>query len=208
MKIIVTLFPGITALDAVGPYEVLKSLPQASVTFAALVPGLIRDTRGWLALEASAALAAIPEADLLLVPGGLGAREAAKDPELLAEVKRLSAGARVTASVCTGALILGAAGLLEGRSATTHWSCLEKLADYGARPLSERWLRSDSIWTAAGVSAGIDMALALVAELAGEEVAKAIQMGIEYDPAPPFDCGAPSKAPELAARLKQAYDTR
>ena len=136
------------------------------------------------------------------MPGGRGNRQLLEDEEVLAWVRRLDEGSAWTTSVCTGSLVLGAAGLLQGRRATGHWLYLEKLRDYGAEPVRERWVEDGKLLTAAGVSAGIDMALHLVGREAGPEAAQAVQLGIEYDPQPPFDAGSPEKAPaEIVARL-------
>jgi putative intracellular protease/amidase len=197
MKIVFLLFDKITALDAIGPYEVLARLPGAEVTFAAPARGEVRTDNRCLGLVADAAIDEIAAADLLLVPGGFGTRLLERDARVLDWVRAIDATTRITASVCTGALVLGAAGLLAGRRATTHWCLLERLAEHGATPVTERCVRDGKYASAAGVSAGIDLALALAIELAGREIAQAIQLGIEYDPAPPLDCGAPAKAPPL-----------
>jgi putative intracellular protease/amidase len=199
MKIAFLLFDDITALDIVGPYEVLARLPGAEVTFvspshaqgrASVVTG---DQR--LRLGSDAALEDVQSADLLLVPGGFGTRRLERDERMLAWLRALDQKTQLTAAVCTGSILLAAAGLLKGRRATTHWARLSRLADYQAIAVSERVVRDGKYACAAGVSAGIDLALTLAIELAGRDVAQAIQLGIEYDPAPPLDAGSPARAP-------------
>jgi transcriptional regulator GlxA family with amidase domain len=197
----IALFDRFTALDAIGPYEVLSRLPGATVTFVAAERGPVRTDNGFLTLIAERTLDELTDPDIVLVPGGPGevaARAGGPMLEWLREADRTSAW---TTSVCTGSLVLGAAGLLEGRRATTHWLALEELARLGAVPVAERVVIDGKIVTGAGVSAGIDMALTLAAHLAGDEVAQAIQLGIEYDPEPPFDAGSPAKAPEAIVRM-------
>jgi len=196
MRIAILIFDRLTALDAVGPYEVLSRLPGAELVFVAEQAGPKRTDTGALALTADASLAELTDPDVLLIPGGEGNRPLLADETVLDWVRTADAGSTWTTSVCTGSLVLGAAGILEGRRATSHWAHLERLADYGAEPISERVVIDGKLVTAAGVSAGIDMALTLAAEIAGEQVAQAIQLGIEYDPNPPFDAGSPQKAPE------------
>ncbi|MEM9692007.1 MAG: DJ-1/PfpI family protein [Myxococcota bacterium] len=195
MNITIFVYDGFTALDAVGPYEVLSRLPGATTTFVAPKAGSVRTDNGILGLVADAALADVDSTDLLLVPGGPGTGALGDEPVIGGHLRRLDETSRVTASVCTGALILGAAGILKGRRSTTHWAFLEALRAYGAEPVGERVVVDGKYWGAAGVSAGIDMALQLTAALEGEFVAQAIQLGIEYDPGPPFDTGSPAKAP-------------
>jgi len=205
MQIAIVLFEGVTALDAVGPYEVLSRIPGAQLHFTAVEPGAVRTDNGMLSLVAERSLQASPRPDLVLVPGGPGEARAREDERLLAWLRAVHATAQWTTSVCTGALVLGAAGLLEGRRATTHWLALKRLRELGAKPVSERVVFDGSIVTAAGVSAGIDMALALVARIAGDTVAQAIQLGIEYDPQPPFDAGSPHRAPAEVVQLLRAH---
>ena len=194
MDIVIPIFPDFTALDAVGPYEVLRGLPGAKVVFAAAETGLVRTDSKFTGLQADVALREIDAADVLVVPGGPGTRAAMKDETLLAWVRRIHATTRYTTSVCTGSLVLGAAGLLTGLDATTHWAQTKLLESTGARYTEQRVVQRGKIITAAGVSSGIDMALNLAAQIAGDDVAKSIQLLIEYDPQPPFDAGSPAKA--------------
>jgi transcriptional regulator GlxA family with amidase domain len=194
MQIAILIFDGLTALDAIGPYEVLSRLPGAELRLVAKQAGPKRTDTGALGVQADLALADIPDPDVVLVPGGRGNRPLMEDPELLEWLRGVHDGSKWTTSVCTGALVLGAAGILDGRRATTHWAFLERLSEFGAQPVAERVVEDGKIFTAAGVSAGIDMALTLAARIAGDEVAQAIQLGIEYDPDPPFDAGSPAKA--------------
>ncbi len=196
MKIAILIFDRLTALDAVGPYEILSRLPGAKVEFVAKAPGPKPTDTGMLSLVAESGIADVdPDGvDILLIPGGEGNRPMLEDDQTLDWVRAVHGGSEWTTSVCTGAMVLGAAGVLDGLKATTHWAYLDRLAPYGAEPVSERVVIDGKVVTAAGVSSGIDMALTLVAEIAAPEVAQAIQLGIEYDPAPPFDSGSPLKA--------------
>ncbi|HVW18272.1 MAG TPA: DJ-1/PfpI family protein [Solirubrobacteraceae bacterium] len=204
MQIVIPLFDRFTALDAVGPYEVLSRLPGATVTWAAKRPGLLHTDNGMLGLEATAALADLPSPDVIVFPGGVGTRALLDDRETLDWLRAAHATSAWTTSVCTGSLVLAAAGLLDGVAASTHWSAAELLERLGARYSTRRVSRHGRILTAAGVSAGIDMALALAAQIAGEEVAQAIQLYVEYDPQPPFDSGSPAKAPARVLELARA----
>jgi transcriptional regulator GlxA family with amidase domain len=204
MKIEILIFDGFTALDAVGPYEVLRSVPGWEVEFVAPARGEVRTDQGSLGLVADRAYAEVDAADVVLVPGGEGNRALLDDEPLLAWLREIDRGSRWTTSVCTGSLVLGAAGLLDGRRATGHWLYLEPLRAYGAEPVVGRFVEDGKVLTAAGVSAGIDMALHLVGLEAGPEVAQAVQLGIEYDPQPPFDAGHPSKAPAPIVELVTA----
>jgi putative intracellular protease/amidase len=208
VEIVILLYPDMTALDAIGPYEVLARLPDATLTFAAEAAGPITTDTGFLTLTAERSLSDIPAADLLLLPGGPGDAAVRENPRVLAEIERLHAGTRLTTSVCTGSLILGAAGLLSGLRATTHWTQLEELRRYGAEPTLERVVEQGKIITAAGVSSGIDMALRIAQQLVGDDFAQALQLGIEYDPQPPFDSGSPEKAPPHVVELVRATMTR
>ena len=203
MRIAVLIFDKLTALDAVGPYEVLSRVPGAELSFVAKEAGPKRTDTGALGLNADLTLAELTDPEIVLVPGGEGNRPLLADEEVLDWLRAADRTSTWTTSVCTGSLVLGAAGLLEGKRATTHWVYRDSLADYGAEPVAERVVEDGKLITAAGVSAGIDMALTLAARIAGDEVAKAIQLGIEYDPAPPFDAGSPEKAaPELVELIR------
>ncbi len=198
MNIAIPIFDRLTALDAVGPYEVLARVPGARVQFIAAEPGPKRTETEMLAVIADGRLEDLPNPDVVVVPGGFGTRPLMKDPQMLGWLRRAHETSQWTTSVCTGSLLLGAAGILDGLRATTHWTQLELLGELGATPVSERVVRDGKVITAAGVSSGIDMALHLAAELAGERVAQAIQLGIEYDPEPPFEAGSTKKAsPEI-----------
>ncbi|HVB94784.1 MAG TPA: DJ-1/PfpI family protein [Acidimicrobiales bacterium] len=202
MQIAIGLFPGFTALDAIGPYQVFTQLPDAAVVLCASKKGELADDNGLLRLNIAHTFEEVDAPDILVVPGGFITRRLARDGDPIVDwVRAAHPGTTFTASVCTGALLLGAAGLLDGLDATTHWCAYEELARYGATPTEERVVRRGRVWTAAGVSAGIDLALTLVAETYGDAIAQAIQLGIEYDPQPPFDAGAPSKAPAEIVEL-------
>jgi putative intracellular protease/amidase len=195
MDIAIPLFDGITALDAIGPYEVLSRLPGARVRFVAETAGPIRTDNKQLTLMADEPLSAVPHPEIVLVPGGFGTRKLMTPNPLLDWIRTAHETTQWTTSVCTGSLLLGAAGLLKGLEATTHWAAMDDLAKLGAKPTLKRVVFQGKIVTAAGVSSGIDMALTLAARIAGDEYAQTIQLGIEYDPDPPFDCGSPKKAP-------------
>jgi transcriptional regulator GlxA family with amidase domain len=201
MKIAILIFDRLTALDAIGPYEVLSRLPGAELEFVAPEAGVKRTDTGRLGLEATSSIEELTDPDIVLVPGGEGNRPLLTDERVLDWLRSAHEATTWTTSVCTGALVLGAAGILEGKRATTHWVYLEQLREYGAEPVRERFVEDGKVVTAAGVSAGIDMALHLVRSVAGEQVAQAIQLGIEYDPAPPLDAGSPQKAPEEIVEL-------
>ena len=203
MQIVVLLFQRFTALDAVGPYQVLTRLPGAEVIFAAEQPGLIADDDGALQLYAGAALADVPHPDVVVVPGGPGQADQMGARPLHEWLRAADETTAWTTSVCTGSLILAGAGLLAGRRATSHWLALGELARYGATPVAERVVFDGKYVTAAGVSSGIDMALALAGRIAGDRTAQAIQLGIEYDPQPPYDAGSPDRAPaEIVTALR------
>ena len=195
MQIAFLLYEEFTALDIVGPYELLRKLPGAESIFVAKEAGPVRNDGGHLQLIAKASLAEVPSPDVLVVGGGMqGTLATAKDPESLDWIRNAHAQSQFTTSVCTGSLILAAAGLLAGKTATTHWAAKDMLEKMGTSYSSDRYVREGKIVTAAGVSAGIDMALYLIAELAGREAAEAIQLAAEYDPEPPFDSGSMEKA--------------
>ena len=200
MQIAIPLFDRVTALDAIGPYEVLSRLPGAEVLFIAAEPGPKRTDTGALALTAERGLGEVPQPELVVVPGGRGTRDQPHD-ELVAWIQQAHQTSRYTTSVCTGALLLGAAGVLEGLRATTHWLFFDQLRALGAEPTLERVVEQGKVVTAAGVSSGIDMALRLAQLIAGDDVAQAVQLSIEYDPQPPFDAGSPDKAPEPIVQL-------
>jgi len=200
MDIAILIYDRFTALDAIGPYEVLSRLPGANVKFVAAEAGPIKTDNGVLTLLAETSLDQSDEPDIVLVPGGPGevaARAGGAALDWLAAVHQRTTW---TTSVCTGSLILAAAGLLHGKRATSHWLAMDELGKLGAEPIEERVVFDGKIVTAAGVSAGIDMALSLAEKIAGERVAQAIQLGIEYDPQPPFDAGSPQKAPAEIVR--------
>jgi putative intracellular protease/amidase len=201
VDVTILLFDRFTALDAVGPYEVLRNLPGATVTFVAKSAGPVRTDSGALAITADKALADVMSTDVLVVPGGPGQEDAMRDEEILAWVRAIDTTTTWTTSVCTGSLILAAAGLLTGMSATCHWTALERLREFDVTPTLERVVFEGKVVTAAGVSSGIDMGLRLAAKVAGDDVAQAIQLGIEYDPQPPFDSGSPTKAPAHVVEL-------
>ncbi|HEX6416845.1 MAG TPA: DJ-1/PfpI family protein [Acidimicrobiales bacterium] len=204
MQIAIALFPGFTALDAVGPYQVLVNLPGAEVVVCAARRGHLADEAGLLHLDVRHTFDDVPRPEVLVVPGGLITRKLARDGDPVVDwIRAAHPHTTWTTSVCTGALLLGAAGVLDGLRATTHWNAYDTLRSYGAEPTEERVVEQGKVLTAAGVSAGIDLALTLVGRVAGPEVAQAVQLGIEYDPQPPFDAGAPSKAPaEITALVR------
>ena len=198
MDVAIPIFDGLTALDAVGPYEVLSRVPDARVHFLAAEPGPKRTENGMLALTADRALDELETPEVIVMPGGHGTRALMRDEQMLAWVRAAHGTSRWTTSVCTGALVLGAAGILDGLEATTHWALMNTLGRLGAIPVSRRVVEQGKVITAAGVSSGIDMALTLAARIAGEDIARAIQLAIEYDPEPPFDSGSTEKAsPEI-----------
>jgi transcriptional regulator GlxA family with amidase domain len=195
MDTAILIFDGITALDAIGPYEVLRSVPGWEVKFVGRDRGEVRANSGSLGLSADYSLDEVTDPDIVLVPGGEGNRPLMKDETILSWLREVDEATRWTTAVCTGSLVLGAAGLLDGKRATSHWLFLERLREFGADPVEGRFVEDGKTITAAGVSAGIDMALHLVGRSVGPEVAQAIQLRIEYDPQPPFDSGSPAKAP-------------
>lgn len=196
MQIVIALFDRFTSLDAVGPYQVFAHLPAAKVIFASERSGVIRDESGSLALHAEASYAEVPTPDILLIPGGPGQSAHMTRTPLTEWLLQADKTSTWTTSVCTGSLILASAGLLTGRAATTYWLAMDELRRLGATPKQERYVFDGKYATSAGVSAGIDLALALVARLAGDKTAQAIQLGIEYDPSPPFNSGSPATAPD------------
>jgi putative intracellular protease/amidase len=204
MQIAILLYDRFAALDAIGPYDVVGRVPGWEVTFVAKEPGEVRTELGSLGITADGAFADHPHPDIVLVPGGYGTRQLLDDDVTLDWLREAHAHSKWTTSVCTGALLLAAAGILDGVDATTHWLARDLLGELGANPVSDRVVQRGKIVTAAGVSSGIDMALRLVALEAGDFVAQAVQLGIEYDPEPPFDAGSPEKAPkEVVAMLEE-----
>jgi transcriptional regulator GlxA family with amidase domain len=202
-SIVFALYPNITQLDFTGPFEVLQRLPNSRVIAASASGGLLTADSG-LSFAGLAKLSEIPRCDLICVPGGLGVSQALRDTAYVAEVRRLAASARYVTSVCTGSLILAATGLIDGKRAACHWAWRELLAEHGVVAEPARVVQDGTLITGGGVTAGIDFALTLVAELAGVEVAQGIQLSMEYDPSPPFDAGSPEKAP--AAVLQRVRD--
>jgi len=198
MQIAFLIYEGLTALDIVGPYEVFNQIPGVDLRFVAKQPGSNRVDSGAFSIGVDHKLADVPRPDVFVVPGGIaGTFAAAKDPEILNWVREAHAGSRYSTSVCTGSLILGAAGLLKESNATTHWAAKTLLEQTGATYTENRVVVADKIITAAGVSAGIDMALYVMGKLVGPELAKLAQLSIEYDPEPPFDAGSPAKAGDV-----------
>lgn len=205
MQIAIGLYPDLTVLDAIGPYQVLTLLPDTEVVLCAERTGRVTDDVGALHIDVEHTFDDVPRPDVLLVGGGHGTRALARPDSAIVEwIRSAHPTTTWTTSVCTGALLLGAAGLLEGLRATTHWNYVDLIEAQGAAPVQDRVVVEDRIITAAGVSAGIDMALTLVDRLFGPEFAQAVQLGIEYDPQPPFDAGAPWKAPADVVDLVRA----
>ena len=196
MQLAIGLYPGFTALDFVGPYQVFTNTPGIDVVLCAESAGTVADDNGLVRLDVATTFADLPRPDVLLVPGGMITRRLAEQRGPIVEwIRDAHPTTTWTTSVCTGALLLGAAGVLDGLPATTHWGAYDHLRRYGAEPTEQRVVFAGKVVTGAGVSAGIDLALALVGRTHGDDVARAVQLGIEYDPQPPFDAGAPSKAP-------------
>ena len=208
MEIVVLLFDSINALDVVGPCEILSKIPNTSIKYAAKKPGpKVTDVQA--KLIADYALADISKPDIVLIPGGPGIKSLTSNKEVIDWINDCHKNTKWTVSVCTGALLLGAAGILKGLQATTHWSSLPALENFGAKPQRKRVVIDGKVITCAGVSAGIDMALTLTSLIAGQTTAQAIQLAIEYDPAPPFDAGSPDKAPkEILEMVVRKIDTR
>jgi transcriptional regulator GlxA family with amidase domain len=210
MQIAYLLYDRFTALDIIGPHDVLNSVPGNESIFVAEKPGRIRNESDTLSLVADASLAEVQSPDIIVVPGGFGNRMLLEHEPLHEWIRTVHETSTWTTSVCTGSLLLAASGLLDGVPATTHWLARDLLAELGAKPVPERVVQHGKIVTAAGVSSGIDMALRLVQQINGDEVAQAVQLGIEYDPAPPLDAGSPEKAPQpivdLVTAVFQAQD--
>jgi cyclohexyl-isocyanide hydratase len=198
------LFPGLTQLDLTGPWEVFARMPGAAVYLVSKSLEPVRSDRG-MAILPTATLTTCPPLDLICVPGGPGVNEVLTDPEILAFLRRAASSARYITSVCSGSLILGAAGLLRRRRAGSHWMSRDLLRVFGAEPVEARTVVDGNLVTGGGVTAGIDLALRVVAEIAGQDAAEAIQLAIEYDPRPPFDAGSPARArPDLVRRVVEA----
>jgi transcriptional regulator GlxA family with amidase domain len=207
MKIAIPIYDRFTALDAIGPYEVLSRLPGAEVKFVAGSVGPKRTETKMLAVCADAALEELPHPEVIVVPGGYGTRELISDKRLLDWLRAAHETSEWTTSVCTGSLLLAAAGILDGLEATTHWAMMDTLSEFGVTAVTRRVVEQGKVITAAGVSAGIDMALTLAARIAGDDYAQAIQLGIEYDPQPPFDSGSVAKArPEIVELVRGATE--
>ncbi len=195
MQIAIPLYDGVTALDAIGPYEVLSRLPGSTLTFVAEEPGLKRTDNKLLELVAPISIHDVGTPDVIVVPGGPYARDIPAQQGLIDWIRAVHPHTTWTTSVCTGSLLLGEAGVLEGLEATTHWLERDTLRRYGATPSTERVVEQGKVITAAGVSSGIDMALTLAARITNDDVAQALQLAIEYDPRPPFRSGSPETAP-------------
>src|SRR5690242_13023824 len=201
MQFAILLYDRFTALDAVGPYETLGRLPDSETVFVAERTGPVRTDSGSLALTADRTLDEVPRPDVVVVPGGPGQSAQMENTALLDWIRGADRTSTWTTSVCTGSLLLAAAGLLDGRRATSHWLALDELKRFGAEPTGERVVVDGKYVTAAGVSSGIDMGLALLGRMSGDVVAQAVQLGIEYDPQPPYDAGSPDKAPADVVEL-------
>jgi len=206
ITILFAVFPGVTQLDFTGPHQVFSRLPGAKVRVASAAGGTVE--ADGLVFSGLPRLADIDGCDVLCVPGGVGTNVAMLDNDFIAEVRRLAAGARYVTSVCTGSLILGAAGLLKGKRAACHWAARDMLSELGAIPDAGRVVRDGNVVTGGGVTAGIDFALTLAAEIAGQDVAQAIQLTLEYAPAPPFESGAPDRAPPAVLERVRSLMTK
>jgi len=200
------LYPRFTALDIVGPFQTLVDVPGLDVFFVAEKTGPVSDHTGRLSLVATKSFADVDQLDVVVVPGGMADSGLIASDPVVEFVKRIHPTTTWTTSVCTGSIFLATAGVLDGIEATTHWASYERLRALGAIPVETRVVHRGKVITAAGVSSGIDMGLVLVAAMFGDEMAKVIQLAIEYDPQPPFDAGAPSKVtPELLALVQQLF---
>jgi transcriptional regulator GlxA family with amidase domain len=204
--IVFALFPDVTHLDFTGPHQILSRLPGAQVVIASQAGGEV-EAEG-LVFARVARLADLERCDLLCAPGGFGVTQAMADPEYLHQLRRLAGMARYVTSVCTGSLLLGAAGLLKGKRAACHWAWRDQLALFGAIPDPARVVRDGDVFTGGGVTAGIDFALTVVAEIAGPDVAQAVQLAVEYAPDPPFTAGRPETAPPAVLDRVQAIYAR
>lgn len=205
--VVFALFPRVTQLDFTGPAEVFARLPGARIVLSSTEGGQL-EADGGITFANVQRLEEVSECSLLCVPGGYGTTEAMEDQAYLAAVRRLAAHARYVTSVCTGSLLLGAAGLLRGKRAACHWTWLDLLSTFGAIPEKRRVVRDGNVITGGGVTAGIDMALTVIAEIAGEDYAQTVQLAIEYAPAPPFDSGTPDRArPEIVAAARKRIES-
>jgi cyclohexyl-isocyanide hydratase len=205
-RIVFAIFPGMTHLDFTGPHQFLRRTPNSETIVASAAGGTI-DAAG-LSFAGTVRLADIPSCDLICVPGGVTTTAVANDPAFVGEIRRLGTSAKYITSVCTGSLLLGAAGLLKGKRAACHWAWRDMLPLFGAIPDPGRVVRDGNIITGGGVTAGIDFALTVLAELAGEKTAQALQLGLEYAPAPPFNAGRPETAPADVLALYNAATTK
>lgn len=206
MEIAVLVFDRMTVMDAVGAYEVLSRLPEARLRLVGERPGPVVSDTGMLRLHAEVGIDEVERCDVLLVPGGPfdTIEDVIAKPNVLDWVARMHEGSRYTVSVCSGSWILGAAGVLKGKRAGSHWLAVERLAEWGAEPCKDRVVVDGKVWTAGGVTSGIDMALAFAAEVVNDDFAQALQLGLQYDPAPPFEGGTPEKAPPHVVALTTA----
>jgi len=200
LQVAIPIFKNVTALDFVGPYELLHILPNVNVVFVSHSKGLYAADGGMLSIEATATFDEVPSPDIVVVPGGYGSNALMADKPILDWIRKAHETSLYTTSVCSGSLLLGAAGILQGKEATTHWMALQMLSNFGAKPVSSRVVQSGKIITAAGVSAGIDMGLKLAALITDDTTAKVVQLMMEYDPQPPFNCGSVDTAsPDIVA---------
>jgi transcriptional regulator GlxA family with amidase domain len=207
MQVAFVLYPQFTGLDLIGPHDALNSLPDVKPVFVAEAPGPVENESGTFSMVAGQSFEQVPSPEIIVVPGGLGHRDLARHRALLDWLRQVHETSTWTTSVCTGSIMLAGAGLLDGAPATTHWLERDVLAELGANPVPDRVVEHGKIITAAGVSAGIDMALRLIQRMYGDEAAQAVQLGIEYDPDPPFDSGSPEKAPKEIVELVRATMT-
>jgi putative intracellular protease/amidase len=205
VQIAIPIYNGVTALDAIGPYEPLSRIPGVDLRIVGIEAGPVRCDTDLLSLVAEQSVDQVPNPDVVVIPGGAGSRDE-NGEALLDWIRSAHETTKWTTSVCTGSLLLGKAGVLDGLAATSHWIYLEMLRDYGAEPSLERVVEQGKVITAAGVSSGIDMALRLIQIEHGDELAQAIQLSVEYDPQPPVDAGSPGKAPEQIVNLVRTVE--
>ncbi|CAM6113693.1 unnamed protein product [Calypogeia fissa] len=203
LQVAIPIYDKMAMLDAIGPYEILQPIPTIELVFVSHKPGLISDRMGYLSIYATHSFEDVPKPDIVIVPGGIGNRKLLNDQTFISWLQKAHETTLYTTSVCTGALMLGSAGLLKGLKATTHWAMLADLAKYGAIPSESRVVQEGKIITSAGVSSGMDMALHLAGLITDETMAKTVQLYVEYDPQPPFDVGSLAKAgPELEKKAR------